>query len=205
MVSTTTIRQASLTPAKPTSSQAGLGAPSELYEQPGQAETDTKYEPLIEPVAAKVYEPLVAREPEAARGRTGDEDPRTVSQDLARRARDAFRDACDEIDQDTSEGNYAAMRSTIEELWRFAKYRDMAFRDLLAMLDAATKHKDLEAFDPTQRDVLRSTFQDLPRWIIEYDVVQTAIQKFAEHGIDITGPIRQRTAKGYRITIEEIN
>ena len=205
MVSTTAIRQDLANAGEAHFIASWSRSASEQYEQPVQAETDTKYEPPIEPIGARVYEPLVAREPEPARDRTGDDDPRTLSQDLARRARDAFRDACESLDKDSSEASYVAMRSTIDDLWRFARYRDMAFRDLLAIVDAATKHKDLDAFDPTQRDVLRSTFQELPRWIIEYDVVQTAIHKFADHGIDITGPIRQRTAKGYRITIEEID
>jgi len=97
------------------------------------------------------------------------------------------------------------MRSTLEELWRFAKYRDMAFRDLLGILDAATKHTELEAFNCSQRDILRNAFQDLPGWTIDYGAIEAAIQKFAEFEIDITGPIREKTAKSYRITIEEID
>ena len=108
-------------------------------------------------------------------------------------------------DQEGAEASYLAMRLAIEELWRFAKYRDMAFRDLLAILDAATKHTDLGAFGPTQRNVLRSVFQDLPTWLIEYEVVESAIQKFAEHNIDISGPIRSTTPRRFRVTIEEID
>lgn len=135
---------------------------------------------------------------------TDGSDVRDDSQDLARKARDAFRDACALKDADSSEASYLAVRSHLKDLWQLAKVRDRPFCDLLAILDAATRLAELADFNFTQRDVIRNAFQSLPKWLIGEDEVIEHIQKFAEFGIDITGPIRQKPGKKLRITIEEV-
>jgi hypothetical protein len=147
----------------------------------------------------------VARGDQTSQRGIDSSDVRTASQDVARRARDAFRDACETKDRDSSESSYVAMRASLGELWAHAKNRDRPFRDLLAMLDAATRHVELDAFSQSQKDVLRSAFQDLPKWLLTDEEVMENIQKFAEFGIDITGPIRQTTRKRLRITVEEVD
>jgi hypothetical protein len=73
-----------------------------------------------------------------------------------------------------------SMRLSIEALWEFARYRDMAFRDLLGILDAPTKYVELSNFNENQRNVLRNTFADLARWHIAIEDVDAAIERFAE-------------------------
>lgn len=178
-----------------------VGAMSSPYEAAGEfprawQKTD---------VDLKESPPQVAREIERPGARTDSEAIRDAMQALARKARDSFRNACETSDEDSAEASYMTMRSSLEELWDFARYRDLAFRDLLAILDAATKHVDINRFNNNQRDALRNAFQDLPIWHIGIEDVDRTIERFAEFDIDITGPIRQQASKKYRVVIEEID
>jgi hypothetical protein len=96
-------------------------------------------------------------------------------------------------------------KTTLDELWKFAKYRDRAFQDLLAIIEPALKRREISDFNSTQRDILRTAFTYLPQWMIDYDVVEELTEKFAEHDIDITGPITTLQNKRFKITIEEID
>ena len=116
----------------------------------------------------------------------------------------AFKDACDSDEPDQQESNYLAAQSSLDELWNDAKHRNIAFRDLLGILTAATKFTPLEAFNQTQRGVLRDAFYELHSWPLSYDTVMGHIEKFAERDIDITGPIRKSPAKKLKVTIEEV-
>jgi hypothetical protein len=156
-------------------------------------------------VDLKESPPQVAREIERPHARTDSEAIREAMQALARKARDSFRNACETSDEDSAEASYMTMRSSLEELWDFARYRDLAFRDLLAILDAATKYGDINRFNNNQRDALRIAFQDLPIWHIGIEDVDRTIERFAEFDVDITGPIRQQASKKYRVVIEEID
>ncbi len=123
---------------------------------------------------------------------------------LACRARDAFNDACSTESPDESEASFASVKSLIEELWEYAYVRDRPFRDLLALLDAALKRAELMEFSETQRDVLSQAFADLPRWMLDDTAVEGHIDRFAEHDVDITGPLRAITGKRVRVTLEVI-
>ena len=124
-------------------------------------------------------------------------------QGFCRSARDSFIDACEASGLENSELNFMACCAVIERLWAFAKYRDVPFRDLLGILTAALKGRELSDFDSTQKDVLRSAFSLLPIWFLEYEAVEDMIGKFADHDIDITGPISQKPPKRFRIIVEE--
>jgi hypothetical protein len=149
-------------------------------------------------------DPLVARDDDTLEGYSDAAQVRATSQRLARRACNAFRDACEAADEDSAEASYLLSRSTLDELWGCAKHRDVPFRDLLAMLTAALKHRELSNFDDGQKNVLRTAFSHLPTWLLEFDVVDDLIDRFADHDIDITGPIAPATQKKFRVIIEEI-
>jgi hypothetical protein len=154
-------------------------------------------------VRHKDPEPPIARGVEAPLGASPADRLREDSLSLARRAWMSFRDACEANDSDVRDASYHAARSALDELWSYAKHRDRPFRDLLGMLTAATKRTDIEVFDNTQRDVLRGAFADLSRWLLDYDAVLRHIESFAEHGVDITGPLRSQPTRRLKITIEE--
>jgi hypothetical protein len=90
-----------------------------------------RYQSVHRGAQIKDSDPPVSREVVQSLSWTDKESLRADSQDLARKARDAFRDACESTDRDRSEMSYLAMRSSIEELWSYAKHRDAPFRDLL--------------------------------------------------------------------------
>ncbi len=123
---------------------------------------------------------------------------------LARRARDAFSDACSTENPDEEEASFASAKNLIEDLWEYAYLRDRPFRDLLALLDAALKRAELMEFSETQRDVLSQAFSDLPRWMLDDTTVEGHIDRFAEYDVDITGPLRATTGKRVRVTFEVI-
>lgn len=123
---------------------------------------------------------------------------------MARQTRDAFRDACDGGTGLDAELSFATTKRLIEDLWGYAYLRDRPFRDLLALLDAALKRVDFTTLHKTQRDVLRQAFSDLPRWLLDESTVQGHIERFAEHDIDVVGPLRSATGRKLRISIEEI-
>lgn len=123
---------------------------------------------------------------------------------LGRRARDAFKDACSLETPDEAESSFSSAKSLIEDLWEYAYLRDRPFRDLLALLDAALKRAELIELSETQRDVLRQAFSDLPRWMLEDTTVEGHIDRFAEHAVDIMGPLRVTKGKRVRVTFEVI-
>jgi hypothetical protein len=131
-------------------------------------------------------------------------DPREESPRLARRARDSFRSACESQDVDTAEISYLTARATVVDLWNCAKYRDRGFRDLLALLDAAITRTDFNSFDDAQKEAIRSAFNDLPRWLIDYDALDRHIERFAEVDIDVTKPVLGDPINKYKIIIQQI-
>lgn len=166
---------------------------------------DTQTAPAERRHYQKDHKASVERGEEISTGVLSESDNlRDASQRIARNAWIAFRDACEANDLDQQESNYLAARSSLDELWGYAKYRDIPFRDLLSILTAATKYTPLKNFSSTQRDVLRDTFRDLPRWLLDYDTVLAHIEKFAEYDIDITSPIKEVSPKRFKVTIEEV-
>ncbi|MEI5604532.1 hypothetical protein, partial [Streptomyces brasiliscabiei] len=77
--------------------------------------------------------------------------------------------ACESSDPGNVELSLIALQDLIHNHWKTAKLRDTPFRDLLAALEAATRDKEMSDFDSTQRNVLRTAFQDLARCGIEYN------------------------------------
>jgi hypothetical protein len=123
---------------------------------------------------------------------------------MARRANEAFRDACEAQDGDEAEPNFLAAKKLTENLWEYAYLRDRPFRDLLALVDAALKRTDLLQLSQVQRDSIRQAFADLPRWLLDEDTVEKHIELFAEHDVDITGPLRSTNGRKVRVTFEEV-
>jgi hypothetical protein len=180
----------------------------------GLTDNDTTRAPepsrVGEGIPVKESKPSVAKREENVTGLnvTGLMDAerlRDASQSIARNAWLAFRDACESSYEDEREANYLVVRSLLDDLWGFAKHRDAPFRDMLAMLTAATKYTSLDSFDETQRDALRTAFVDLARWPLNDSTVLSHIETFAEHGIDITGPIRNAETKKFRVIVEEVD
>lgn len=158
-----------------------------------------EYRPTSEHPEAAIYHPesgLVAG-PEADR-------PIETSQVLARRARDAFREACEATDPDQAEASFLAARYKLEELWQYAPVRDRAFRDLLGLLDAALRRTEWVDLSQSQRDVLRQAFADLPKMFLDDDLVGQHIERFADQAIDVLGPLRPATAKRIEVSFKEI-
>src|SRR5262249_42073445 len=118
--------------------------------------------------------------------------------------RDAFQEACAAITPDEAEAAFASTKRLVEELWEYAYLRDRPFRDLLALVDAALKRADLAGFQEEQRKVVRQAFSDLPRWMLDEAAVEGHVLRFADHDIDITGPLRTTPGKRLRVKIEVV-
>jgi hypothetical protein len=111
---------------------------------------------------------------------------------VARRAQDAFKEACQSADPDQTEVNFMEAKDKLKDLWKYAHLRDRPFRDLLALLQAAIQSADVAAIGQNQRDVLHQAFADLPKLCLEDNLVEQHIDRFAEHDLDgVVGPIRQ--------------
>jgi hypothetical protein len=80
--------------------------------------------------------------------------------------------------------------NTIDRLWLQVKDLPVPTRDLLALIDAATRHADRSTFNAAQRDTLLDAFLDLSWGPITYGVLDHHIKRFAKLHIDIMGPIR---------------
>jgi hypothetical protein len=127
-------------------------------------------------------------------------------QGIARRARDAFKEACEIADVDQAEANFLEAKDKLKDLWNYAYLRDRPFRDLLALLQASVTSGNLSDFGSHQKDVLRQAFADLPKLFLEDKLVEQHIDRFAEHELDgVVAPIRQPQGKRLRITIEEVD
>jgi hypothetical protein len=82
--------------------------------------------------------------------------------------------------------------------------RSRPFRDLLALLTAATKHVELAEISPTQRDVLRQAFMDLSALFLDDNVVQGHIERCADEELDsVASPLRAPAGKRLKISIVE--
>jgi hypothetical protein len=164
--------------------------------------------PLPNPLRDKTDEYRDDSSPPVARAKVDDQsDAQTPGDDSQRIARTAwltFRDAINATDDDSREASYLAVRSYIDELWKYAKARDIPFRDLLGMLTAATKYAEFDSFGATQLVILYEALGTLAGWMIEEDAVMKYIERFAEHDIDISGPIMTPAAKKYKISIEVV-
>lgn len=132
------------------------------------------------------------------------EDARDSCISLARRVGDAFKEACESKEPDEADANYASVKGALEELWDYAYLRDRPFRDLLALLEAASKRAELAQFSETQRDAIARAFHDLPRWMLDEDTVTAHVERFADQDIDITGPIRSGHGQRIRVIFEEV-
>jgi hypothetical protein len=123
---------------------------------------------------------------------------------LARQARDAFREACNSQEPDQTDACFASVLHSITNLWEFARLRDRPFRDLLAALDAALRHRVMREFGPTQQDALQIAFADLPRWHLDDETVACHLTRFVECDVDLLGPITSPSNKRFRITFDEV-
>ncbi|HJT76146.1 MAG TPA: hypothetical protein VJ739_03000 [Gemmataceae bacterium] len=187
----------------------------DLFKLPTTAGLDVQQPPAIDPTAEVRFEDVVPKARAAKQASwAGDGQVRGVelAQELrdscvalARRARDAFKDACSAGMPDEVEASFASAKGLIQELWEFAYLRDRPFRDLLGLLDAALKRAELSELSDCQRDVLRQAFADLPRWMLDEGTVEGHVDRFAEHGVDIIGPLRIATGKKVRVTFEVVD
>jgi hypothetical protein len=132
------------------------------------------------------------------------EELRDACVSLARRARDAFSEACSSDDPDEADSSFASAKSLLDQLWDYAYLRDRPFRDLLALLEGALKPVELESLRDAQREAIRQAFDDLPRWMLDDSTVEGHIDRFAEEDIDPTAPVRGTPGKKVRVTIEVI-
>ncbi|MBM4070492.1 MAG: hypothetical protein FJ271_16280 [Planctomycetes bacterium] len=174
----------------------------------GGQETNSDYgsvtSPVETPTAAQLRQKTSGSGVDAYRSPEQAGEIRDICQQLACRARDAFKDACSSISIDEAEASLASTKGHIEELWEYAYLRDRPFRDLLALLDAALKRAALPDLNTAQRDVLRQAFADLPRWMLEDATVDDHIDRFAEHDVDIIGPLRATRGKRFVVSFEEV-
>jgi hypothetical protein len=149
--------------------------------------------------------PAVLRRPEGFVSQDEADRMLDTCQAVARRARDAFKEACEASSPDDAEASFLASKDKLEELWKYAHLRDRPFRDLLALLTAAIKNADLSDITAVQRDVLRQAFADLPKLYLDDASIEAHIDSFAEHAIDaVVSPIRATLGKRMKVTIEEI-
>jgi len=123
---------------------------------------------------------------------------------MARRASEAFADACEAETEDEAEASFLVAKRFVENLWEYAYLRDQPFRDLLALVDAALKRAELPQLSQAQRDSVREALSDIHRWLLDEDTVEEHIERFAEHDVDITGPLRSTTGRKVRVTFEEV-
>jgi hypothetical protein len=89
-----------------------------------------------------------------------------------------------------TDADYATMKKTILALWDQVKSLEIPFRDLLGLLDAATKYHELSDFDTRQQEAIGNAFRDLSRGSLDFAIVDRHIERFADLGIDIIGPLR---------------
>jgi hypothetical protein len=100
--------------------------------------------------------------------------------------------------------NFASVKSLFEELWGYAYLRDRPFRDLLALLETGVKYAEWTGLNDAQRDVLRQAFSDLARWMLDDETVDGHRDRFADHDLDVTGPLRPRPGQKLRVRVEVI-
>jgi hypothetical protein len=129
---------------------------------------------------------------------------RELCGEIARRARDAFREACDSSDEVQAEAAYTVARTCAKDLWDYARYRAQPFRDLLATLEIAITARNIRDFDANQKEAIRGAFEDLARWHLDDAAVLVHIGNFVEHNIDLAAPIKAHRAKRVRVSIEEL-
>jgi hypothetical protein len=149
--------------------------------------------------------PAVLRRPDGYVPQDEAERMLDACQTLARRARDAFKEACEAASPDEAEASFLTAKHKLRELWNYAHLRDRAFRDLLSLLSTAINSAELPEIGLTERDVLRQAFADLPRLFLDDALVEQHIDRFADQGIDrILDPIRPAKGKKIKVIIEEI-
>lgn len=134
-----------------------------------------------------------------------DTDAREECGRLARRARDAFKSACDAEAKDDADSHCSAVVDLIAQLWNHALIRDRPFKDLLAALEVALRDAAMDQLDARQRDALRLAFADLPVWHLDAGTVGKHIEGLTEAGIDLFAPVRPKAGKKFRIVIEEVD
>lgn len=155
------------------------------------------------PYRSLADEPTVLRKETKAKDKA--DELLLASRALARRARDAFKEACESTDADEAEASFLAVKQSLTELADYLYLRDRAFRDLLGLLAAATRHVEFSAVETHQRDALSLAFADLPRMFLDDSTVEQHIDCFAEHGIDeVLRPVNSPKQKRLKITIEEV-
>jgi hypothetical protein len=129
-----------------------------------------------------------------------------ASQVVARRARDAFKEAWESTNANQAAVHFLEAKDKLKDLWNYAHLRDRPFRDLLALLHAAILYAALDDLGPKQRDVLQLAFADLPQLFLKDSLVEQYIDCFAQHDLQgVVGPIRQPPEKRVDFTIKEID
>lgn len=123
---------------------------------------------------------------------------------LSRAARDCFQSVMDEHSRGNVEAADAALseaKDRIIELWPLAAFRAPPFRSLLGAVDAALRYHTVSEFNDTQLRCLMDAFRDLPRNGLLQDDVSKHMRAFAEHAVDVTGPLRGRPRSAVQITL----
>jgi len=114
----------------------------------------------------------------------------------AREARQRFSNACDALTPDKAETHYYAARDALEALWKYASLRIEAFGELLGLVEAAVRGNTLCDLNATQRAVVDQALIHLSRPYVDQIEVDSLNKKFAEHHIDICGPLRGNRSRG---------
>jgi hypothetical protein len=136
---------------------------------------------------------------------TTDESARELREQIyadARTARQAFESACNQSDPERAEAAFAGAVGRVLELWVHAPMRDIWFRDLLAAVDVAIRHRAFIELNGAQRDAISLTLRDLARWHVGEEHVCAMTERFVAAGIDLTRPLKAGKRR-FVVTITE--
>jgi hypothetical protein len=126
--------------------------------------------------------------------------------DIAREAAESFANACRTSNPTEAENKFASVSVLIKELWNYSAIRDLPFRDLLAAIDAAIRHRVLQDFDLGQRDAIALALRRLCHWRIGFDDVDEIIKRFVSQKIDLMRPITNgKRKRKWKVTVTEIS
>ena len=122
---------------------------------------------------------------------------------LTRQARESFLVASKNADEDLADSSYREVVDTIEELWTLAELRAQPSRDLLGLLDAALKHREIGEFSTAKRTALYLALDTMAKPFVSQSDYEGHVDSFLDAEIDTFAPVRERRPQLLRLRVEE--
>jgi hypothetical protein len=122
---------------------------------------------------------------------------------ICERAGAAFRVACESSDEESASAALAQSVACMDDLWSFEGLRGQSFLDVVGLLDATLRNREIACFSDQQRDILRVAFSDLKRAFLAESDVDELRKRFAEADIDVLRPLLQAKEQRIRIVLDD--